>query len=190
MKIKPQIHIMNVLLDISVKSPYSPDNNEKFKHLGGEYDKPSRRWLLPKDDDSRDKLNELFGSESCNVIARVTPKDLATVDNQLKLGGHVVANWDQRQKRVSLAKAGVELQSGGWDDAASAAHQTPCFSGPNAVLHIVVKRDFATKHGLTVVEELPYEHLDNPLAVYSDADLQAELRNRGYVIDRDPRCFF
>jgi hypothetical protein len=190
MKLKPQIHIMDVLLDISVKSPYSPDNNVVFKALGGKYDKKDNRWLLPKDDDSRSELEALFGAESCNVIALVTSKDLTTVGKQLKIGGHVVANWDERQNRVSVPKTGVELMAGGWDDAASATSQTPCLSGPDAKLHVVVKRDFAKRHGLTVVEELPAETLENPLADVPDSDLITELRNRGYIVERDPRCFF
>jgi hypothetical protein len=145
---------------------------------------------LPKDDDSRDKLKELFGALNCNVIALVTSKDLASVGKQLKLGGHVVANWDERQSRVSLAKTGVELLAGGWDDAASAASQTPCLSGPDAKLHVVVKRDFANRHGLTVVEELPAEPAENPMEDIPDSDLIAELRNRAYIVERDPRCFF
>jgi hypothetical protein len=190
MKLKPQIHIMDVLLDISVKSPYSPDNNEAFKALGGEYDKSDKRWLLPKDDDSRSELDGLFGSDSCNVIALVTSKDLTSVGKQLKIGGHVVANWDERQKRVSLPKTGVELIAGGWDDAASATRETPCLSGPDAKLHVVVKRDFAKRHGLTVVAELPAEPVENPLKDIPDSDLISELRNRGYIVERDPRCFF
>lgn len=175
---------MDVQLDISVKSPYSPDNNGVFKALGGKYDRNNNRWLLPKDDDSRDKLKELFGAQNCNVIALVTSKDLASVGKQLKLGGHVVANWDERQSRVSLAKTGVELLAGGWDDAASAARQTPCLSGPDPVLHVVVKRDFAERHGLPVVKELPDEDDANPWAVIPDSDLIAELQNRGYQVER------
>ena len=182
-----QIHIMEIFMLISVHSPFSPDNNEVFKLLGGKFDRPNERWLLPKNDDSRSKLEELFGAESRNVIARVTQKNLTSAGKQLQLGGHVVAEWDDRWNRVSLANAGVELMAGGWDDAASAAHQTPFLSGPDAVFHIVVKSDFANRRGLTVVEELPDEIVENPLRPYADSDLQTELENRGYIVTRAPR---
>lgn len=180
MKKTIQIQILEILKNISIHSPYSRKTNEDYKSLGGHFDKPGRRWLVPDNAESRSKLDELFGTVSPSVIANVTQKDLVACGSQLHHGGYLVATWNDERKCVQLAE-GVDFVSGSWDLAASASSKMPCLSGPDAELNIVVRRDYAEKHGLSIIEELIDEPVANPLARYADFDLKAELEGGGIV---------
>lgn len=181
MKKTIQIEILEILRNISIRCPFSPKNNEAYKALHGQYEKTPKRWLVPDNADSRSKLNELFGAASPSVVVSITPKDLIVCGSQVQLSGYVAASWDERKNCVHLPE-GVDLVAGGWDQAASAASKTPCLSGPDAVLHVVVRRDYAESHDLKIVEELVDEPVSNPLAQYADSDLRTELEKRGYGI--------
>jgi hypothetical protein len=78
---------------------------------------------------------------------------------------------------------GVEVIGGEWDEAASAAHMEPHLSSPDAVLHVVIRRSMADKHGLVIVRELENQPVQNPLSPYADSDLQVELEGRGYRVE-------
>ena len=184
MKHTIQILIAPIVAGISVKGPYHPLANESYKKAGGKYDKIGRRWILPDTVQSWDLIDELFGHSSMLVLAEVNGKLLATTGNQLVIDGYVVATWSTYKSCIILAE-GVYLVEGSWDDAASAAAQAPCLTAGDAKYHLVVRSDFAMRHGLQIVEELGEQILTNRLSVFSDAELIAELRNRGYRVERD-----
>jgi hypothetical protein len=186
MKTTLQIQIAPIVSGISVKTPYHPLNNTAYKKVGGKYDKtgPSPRWVLPDNDDSWDLLHKLFGAKGLIVVAAVDGKRLTTTGNQLVLDGYLVAKWDTYKSCIRLAD-GFVLVEGSWDETASATAQAPCLSPGDAKFHGVVRRDFALKNGLAIVEELGEEVLINPLSVFTDAELITELRNRGYRVEKE-----
>lgn len=184
MKNTIQIKIVVVPAGIAVHGPFNEKNNATYKSLGGRYDRLGRRWILPNNEDALRKLAELFGEESPIVIV-VIPLGLLTIfSEQLQFGGYVIAAWNAHKGCVQMAE-GVEVVGGTWDEAASAAHKVPCLSDPNAVLHVVVRRAMADKHGLVIIKELENQPVQNPLAVYSASDLQVELEGRGYRVEQE-----
>jgi hypothetical protein len=186
MKTTLQIQIAPIVSGISVKTPFHPLNNAEYKKVGGKYDKtgPSPRWVLPDNDDSWDLLHKLFGAKGLIVVAAVDGKCLTTTGNQLVLGGYLVAQWDTRKSCIRVAE-GVVLVDGIWDEAASATAQAPCMTPADTKFQVVVRRDFALKNGLAIVQELGEEVLINPLSVFTDAELIQELRNRGYRVEKN-----
>lgn len=170
-------------MGFSIRYPYNPNNNEALKKLGGRYDGLARRWIVPNNEASQKKIEELFGAGSPNVVACVTKKNLTASGNLVALGGYVVASWDDRNNCVRLPD-GVELVEGSWDTTASATLKQPCLAGVAPAVHVVVRRDFAETHGLGIVEELVGQVPKNPLAPFADSDLQTELKDRGYRVER------
>ena len=181
MKKTIQIEILNLGSFLAIYSPNSLQNNEHYKLLGGHFDSLNQRWLVPNGATAQFKIAELFGQASPSVIACVTPKDLVACGCQLQTGGYVTANWDERNNSVWLHE-GVEVLKGAWDLAASTTSKVPSLSSADDVLTVVLRRDFAEKHGLESVEELPEEDVTSPLSRYADNDLQSELENRGYRV--------
>lgn len=179
-----QIEILELLKLLGIYGPYSEENNKAYKALGGYFDKPNRRWLVPDNPAAKAKIIDLFGDSGPSVIVSVTGKQLVSCGAQLQHGGYVAASFDERKNLVWLPD-GAELVSGAWDLAASTAAKTPCLTDPDAVIHIVVRRDYAAKHGLTIVEEIPEAPNSNPFAPYPDADLIAELVRRGYRAEQE-----
>lgn len=184
MKTIIQIEILELLKLLAILGPYSENNNKDYKSLGGYFDKPNRRWLVPNDVPAKDKLVELFGDSSPSVIVSVTGQQLVSCGAQLQHGGYVAASFDDRKNQVWLPD-GVELVSGAWDLAASTAAKTPCLTTPEAVIHFVARRDYADKHGLQIVEELPDAPNTNSLARYADGDLITELARRGCRVEQE-----
>jgi len=188
MKKTPQIKIIDVPSGIAISSPYNPKNNEFFKALRGHFEPTNRRWILPNTAECKAKLAEMFGKESPNVIAKVTEHDLTVCDNQLVLGGYVVASWDDRNNTIRIP-AGVEIDTGAWDVVASNEQKRPCLT-VGASLKVVVRQDFAVTHGLDLEEELVDEVVQNPLKPYADSDLWKELEKRGYLIELPLKSLF
>lgn len=183
MKHTIQIKIVVVPAGIAVHGPFNMKNNTAYKSLGGRYDRLGRRWILPNNEDTWRKLAELFGEETPIVIV-VIPSGLLTISSeQLQFGGYVIASWNTRKGCVQIAE-GVELVGGVWNEGASAAVKVPCLSGPDAVLHVAVRRAMADKHGLVIIKELENQPIQNPLAPFADSDLRVELEGRGYRIER------
>lgn len=180
-----QIEILELLKLLAIYGPYSEINNKAYNALRGRFEKTNdRRWLVPNNAPAKAKIVELFGEAGPSVIVSVTGKHLVTCGSQLQHGGYVAASFDERKNLVWLPD-GVELVSGAWDSAASTAGKTPCLTDPDAVIHIVVWRNYADTHGLKIVEELPEAPITNSLARYPDADLIAELVRRGYRVEQE-----
>ncbi len=183
MKHTLQIHIHEIFNNISVRGPFNPLNNAAYKLVNGQYDKGGRRWILPDAEESRQMLDELFGSMSPTVAVAVEFAQLTSTGNQSGLGGYLIANWDTRKNCIRLGD-GIELIDGAWDVAKSAVHQAPCVVESDALFHILVRRNFAVANGLEIIAELGEEILINPLAPFSDSDLREELERRGYRVER------
>ena len=185
MNTTPQITINAVPVGIAVSSPFNSKNNEVFKGLHGRFDPPGRRWILPPTAESKAKIAELFGEDSPDVVARVMARDLKICDNQLVLSGYVVAGLDERTNSIRM-QAGVEIATGAWDDVASREHHHPCMAGSDFSVKVVVRQNFAETHGLKIEEFLGYRQVRNPLQIFSDSDLQAELESRGFRVEKNP----
>ncbi len=182
MKHSIQINILVIPIGIAVHGPFNEQNNAIYKSLGGRFDRLGRRWILPNNEEVWLKLAELFGEDGPIVIVVIPPRMLTIFHGQLQFGGYVIAIFNTQKGCVQVAE-GVEVVGGKWDEAASAARNTPYVSNPNAVLHVVMRRSMAEKHGLTIIKELENQPIPNPLAPYADSDLQVELESRGYKVE-------
>lgn len=184
-----QIQIFAIPGGIAIYSPFNLKNNEFFRKLHGQYDKFGRRWILPENPETESEIATLFGKPSSNVVARVPKNELIIRDNQLVHGGYLAASWDERNNSIKMP-VGVEIATGSWDLVASAENQHPCIAGGDGSLKVVVRKDYAENHGLQVMEELGFDQFSNPLEPFSDADLQVELENRGYRVERPKTSLF
>lgn len=183
MKQNLQIQITPIASGIAVRGPYSSQNNESYKSVGGIYDRSGRRWILPDDDDSWELLYDLYGADGQIVVAAAEPKHLTTTGAQLQLGGYVVAQWNTNQSCVRLCE-GVELIKGAWDHAKSTTLGNPCLMAGDSVFQVQVRHDFAATSSLELIAELGDEKPKNPLAEYSDDDLRTEFEDRGFKVER------
>jgi hypothetical protein len=191
----PQIKIIVLKSGIAISSPYNPKNNEVFKELHGHFDSANRRWILPNTAECKAKIAEMFGKESPNVVAKVTDQELSISDNQLVLGGHVVARLHERYNTIRMSE-GVEIVTGAWDVVASMEQKHPRLT-VGTTLKIVVRKDFAATHGLEIEEELDdiEEESDeveapDPLRPFADSDLTEELERRGYRVEKPVESMF
>ena len=191
----PQIKIIVLKSGIAISSPYNPKNNEVFKELHGHFDSANRHWILPNTAECKAKLAEMFGKESLNVVANVTNQELSICDNQLVLGGHVVARFHERYNTIKMLE-GVEIATGAWDVVASTEQKHPCLI-VGSTLKIVVRKDFAEAHGLEIEEvlddieeELGDEEVRNPLRLYTNSELAEELERRGYRVEKPGESMF
>jgi len=183
MKTNTQIQITPIASGIAVRGPYSAQNNEAYKSVGGIYDRGGRRWILPDNEVSWQLLHDLYGAEGPIVLTEIEPTCFTISGSQWQLGGYVVARWDTRKGRIQIFD-GVELIKGEWDQAKSASLGTPCLMAGDSVFQIQVRHDFAVTNWLEIVEELGEQKSKNPLAEFSDDDLKAELEDRGYKVER------
>ena len=178
-----QAAILVVAAYLAIYGPYSESNNAAYRKLGGHYDRTNRRWLVPDTAGNRAFIEGMFGSSNRSVIAEIPDTCLDCDGERLVHGGYVLATWQNTdRKRVNLLP-GVKLAAGSRDLAASEAKGMPCFDGPGAVLHVVLRQDYALRHGLKVVEELGEETAVNPLTHFADCDLVPELEARGYRVE-------
>jgi hypothetical protein len=189
MNVTPQFKIIEVPSGIAIHSPFHPKNNGDFRDLHGHFERESRRWLLPPNALSESKIAELFGKESPNVVAQVTPNDLTVVENHLVIGGYAIAHFDARSNCVRMPD-GVEIASGEWDVAASIENKYPWMVGSSITLKVVVRKDFAETHGLKIEEELGYQVFKNPLQPFADSDLKEEIEKRGYRVEKPKPALF
>jgi hypothetical protein len=116
-------------------------------------------------------------------IVVILPGLLTDCSGQLQFSGYVIATRNAHKGCVRMAE-GFEVIGGEWDETASAAHLEPRLSSPDAVLHVVIRRSMADKHGLVIIEVLDNEPIQNPLLMFADSDLQVELEGRGYKVAR------
>lgn len=175
---KTQIQISKSNGSISIVAPYSETNNAKFRNRGGKYDRSSG-WVFADAPASRELISELWGDESPLCVVRIPLGDAKSCGNQEMLGGYVLASRRGRDYRVELAD-GVTLMEGSFCGSGGSV-KNPCVTWDgDVVLHVVVRRSFAERNNLTIVESEDQPVADsNPLADYSDDQLLAEIKRRG-----------
>lgn len=179
MKMKIQLQLRDLGDWVELKAPYSERNKIIYRQHGGYYDKPNRRWILPKSSDAYCMIASMFGNPSPSVIASVAGTQVVSYGNELFHGGYIIAGWDGNE--VCLPD-GVELAWGEYDLAASKATNTVSLVGTDVVFHAIIRQEYAVRNGLQIIEEVTDEWPYNPFSRYPDGILRFELERRGYRV--------
>lgn len=172
---KTQIHIIETKDGIKILTPFSESNNEVFRARGGKYDRSTRHWVFPRTKTTIAMIVELFGGESALVLVRVPNDRIVEFRNQWMLGGYVIAYRHSHDEPVRVP-TGVQLEKGEWQPTGGDA-DNPRVTGSDCVITLVVRRSFAEREQLEIVESED----SNPLASVETQYLIEELQRRGVI---------
>lgn len=131
---------------IVITGPYSEDNNTIWRQLAGKFSVGA--WKIPDTDTARAKIAELFGERSEDVTVSL-PSSIVGGGQIVQLGGYVLASRRGRDYPVQLAP-GCSLADGSFSSSGGSV-KNPRVGDTPVVYHLKVRRAFAEKHGLEVV---------------------------------------
>jgi hypothetical protein len=134
---------------IFIRSPYSTRNNEVWRELGGKY--KDDKWGIPDTPTARERIAEMFGAKSDSVAVLVDSR-LIPDGGIIQIGGYVLAQRRGRDYAVQLAQ-GVTLHNGRLPSSGgSRANPRVCADDGEAVFRVIVREDFAKRHGLPLAD--------------------------------------
>lgn len=130
---------------LDVVSPYHPDMPRQAKSLGGRWNSAGRSWVFDQRDEDRvrDMLRSIFGTDG----SPADQADLVTIrwdisgycqtkgDNELRLGGRLVASRRTRDADVRLGE-GVVLISGGFPGSAGSMQYPALAAKDNTIIEV------------------------------------------------------
>ncbi len=167
---------------IAIESPFSSVNNEKFRSRGGVFDHKTGRWIFPDTAATRAMIEELYGNESELVIVALPSTRVDEIGKQWQTGGYVIATRFEQAGAVKTAP-GVQLANGAWLPKGGTLTEPKVTADPNTVIHIVVRKSYADREGLTIIANDPPSR--NILEDVNISDLIDELRRRGFDFGND-----
>ena len=97
---------------VHVVGPYSTENNDVWRSLGGKF--TGGRWVMPDNETTRQKIAAMFGakSEEVEVLVPNERLDERLTDGEIvQIGGYVLAQRRGRDRHVEMPD-GVSLASG------------------------------------------------------------------------------
>ncbi len=103
-----QVKIEVIEGTVHVVGPYSTENNDVWRSLGGKF--TGGRWVLPDNETTRQKIAAMFGTKSEEVEVLV-PNERLTDGEIVQIGGYVLAQRRGRDSRVEMPD-GVSLAAG------------------------------------------------------------------------------
>lgn len=133
---------------ITVSGPYSPSNNEIYRSIGGKFSDGS--WSIPDTQNAREQIADLFGTKS-DLITVEIPVGKILDDDIVQIGGYVLASRRGRDSRV-LIPEGVTLARGTIPSSGGSVKNPRVDPSADAVFHLVCRKSWADKHGLTPIE--------------------------------------
>lgn len=134
---------------ILIAGPYSEDNNQKWRELGGKF--VSGNWVLPDNDTSRSTVAELFGSKSDEVDVLVPANQLS--DGQIvQIGGYVLAQRRARDSRVKMPD-GVSLAEGSFRSSGGSVKNPRVSFDYDLVFRLRCRKSFAESNGLSIAPQ-------------------------------------
>jgi len=182
-KITKQLALQITDQGIQVETVFTPTTPGKFRRVGGQFDKASKIWHLPKTKDAFELLDNLFGidfeGENPTTKVRVDARYLLADEGfdrskAAMLGGYVLALRGDPEWSVNLGK-GVKKISGGFAGQHPQAHLAPL---PDTVLEIEITKRMAERLGL----DTPIEERGKGIESFTDDELLAEVERRGLVV--------
>jgi hypothetical protein len=173
---KTQVNIVETLEKISIGSPRSQSNNAIFKDKGGSWNPDDKTWDFDDTEVTRKMISDLFGDDSPLVCARVPKSELSEVGNQWKVGGYVAAHRQRCDGPVAMPP-GVQLEKGQWTKTGGTPDEPRVVGDDDVVLTVVMRRDFAERMGLEILES-ENSSVINRLKNVPTKDLVDELERR------------
>lgn len=146
---KTQINITISDNRITISGPYSPSNNEVYRSLGGKF--TAGAWSIPDTQTAREQIADLFGTKSELVTVEI-PASRVTDDDILQIGGYVLASRRGRDARVTIPE-GVVLAAGTLPSSGGSVKNPRVAPSSDAVFHLVCRKSWADKKGLTPAEQ-------------------------------------
>ena len=90
-----QVKIEVIEGTVHVVGPYSTENNDVWRSLGGKF--TGGRWVLPDNETTRQKIAKMFGAKSEEVEVFV-PNERLTDGEIVQIGGYVLAQRRGRDR--------------------------------------------------------------------------------------------
>lgn len=182
-EITPQVTVQICEDSVQVITVYTPTIPGKFRKVGGDFDKKSKVWRLPKTAASFSLLDDLFGidfhGENPTMLVRVDNRHLMVNDGfdnhkSAMLGGYLLAHRANPDWSVKMGK-GVKKIAG---DFARTHPQALLDPHPSTVVEIEVTKRFAKRAGL----DKPLEERASTIQAFTDQELLAEVERRGLTL--------
>ena len=131
---------------IIITGPYSEDNNEDYRSLGGKFSGGS--WVLPDNATVREKIACWFGSKSEEVEALV-PSSKTFGSQIVQIGGYVLASRRGRDYGVKMPD-GVSLESGSFSASGGSVKNPRVGDMSDVVFRLRCRKSFAESKGLEI----------------------------------------
>ncbi len=138
---------------IHIASPYSEENNAKYRALGGKF--AYGVWLLPDNSTTRQTVAEMFGAKS-GLVETLVPYDKITTFGKIcQIGGYVLASRRGRDNRVEMPE-GVSLAEGKLRSSGGSVKNPSVALDSDVVFRLVCRQAFAEANGLEIpTDEIP-----------------------------------
>lgn len=144
-----QIEIVEADGALQVRGPYSEDNNEAYRSIGGKWDRDARAWVVSTARVS--DLVSLFGTWGGGTVqaeVRLHQTD-GKKRKSIQIGGYVLASRRSRDRAAELGP-GVTLISGTIPPSGGSMRNPAVNPSDDAVFALDVPIDFAAARGLEV----------------------------------------
>lgn len=134
---------------VHVVGPYSTENNDVWRSLGGKF--TGGRWVMPDNETTRQKIAEMFGAKSEEVEVFV-PNEKLTDDNIVQIGGYVLAQRRGRDRHVEMPD-GVSLASGYFLSSGGSMRHPRVGIGEGDIFRLKCRKSFADANCLKLAVE-------------------------------------
>lgn len=187
MKFVGQLQFARSDQHVWILGPYNPANHKAYKLHNGTLDatktsQGQKPWKFAATPATDEMIVGLFGERSPLACALLKDSDISKGEARWRIGGYLLAATEGRDRGVKIP-TGVRLEQGSWLPSGGSM-QYPTIEDDGVVLSVVVRREFAERHGLEIIAEdassQPAEI--SPLTRASNEDLLAECRRRGLTM--------
>lgn len=144
-----QVKIEVIEGTVHVVGPYSTENNDVWRSLGGKF--TGGRWVMPDNETTRQKIAAMFGTKSEEVEVLV-PNERLTDGEIVQIGGYVLAQRRGRDSRVEMPD-GVSLAAGYFPSSGGSMKHPRVGIGEGNVFRLKCRRSFAEANGLELAVE-------------------------------------
>ena len=143
---------------VSISGPYSPENHIKYRSIGGESVIGAECEWVFKDIDAINKIiEELFGLSETLVTVKIYDYDEAIIwrNSGITIGGYRIAskNFFANLIRYHETAFLISGKSPSGESETSIGKKLIYKEENESVFGLVVRKDFAEKHNLEVIEE-------------------------------------
>lgn len=136
---------------IIIAGPYSAENNDVWRSLGGKF--AGGAWIVPDNATSRETVAKLFGAKS-DLVDVLIPSAVTGRGAIAQIGGYVLASRRGRDYAAKLAD-GVSLAAGRLPASGGSVKNPSVAAGPDVVYRLRCRVSFALENNLEIAGNEP-----------------------------------